>query len=113
RQKLFSLINILGLAVALSAFFLIIQYAGYEKSYDRFHENADAIYRVNTTRTDNGRVAYRTALSVANAGPFLQEQFEEVDAFTRLLSMQYNFVCAVSYASDDHTVTFNEKNVYY
>ena len=113
RQKLFSVINILGLAVSLSAFFTIIQYVGFEKSYDRFHEKADEIYRVNTTRSENGKINYHTALSVANAGPFLKEQFEEVEAFTRMLSMQSNFVCAVSYTEGGHTVTFNERNVYY
>lgn len=113
RQKLFSLINILGLAVALSAFFLIIQYVGFERSYDRFHENAEEIYRVNTTRTEGGRMIYHTALSPANAGPFLKDQFTEVEAYTRLLSMQFNFVCAVSYDDGNRTVTFNERNVYY
>lgn len=113
RQKLFSLINILGLAVALSAFFLIIQYVGFERSYDRFHQRADEVYRVNTTRSEGGRVIYSTALSPANAGPFLKEQFNEVETFTRLLSMQFNFVCAVSYTDGNRTVTFNERNVYY
>src|SRR5690606_4638818 len=92
RQKLFSLINILGLAISLSAFFMIIQYAGYEKGYDRFHEKADEVYRVNTTRYENGRMLDHTAMSTANAGPFLKEQFEIVEAYTRLLSMQSNFV---------------------
>src|SRR5690606_34921107 len=113
RQKLFSLINILGLAMSLSAFCLIIQYAGYERGYDHFHKNANEIYRVNTTRFEAGRVLYHTALTTANAGPFLKEQFEIVEAYTRLLSMQSNFVCAVSYTEGDRTVTFNEKNVYY
>lgn len=113
RHKLFSVINILGLAVALSAFFLIIQYVGFERSYDRFQESADEIYRVNTTRTEGARMIYHSALSPANAGPFLKEQFTGVEAFTRLLSMQFNFVCAVSYADGNRTVTFNERNVYY
>lgn len=113
RQKWFSVINIVGLAVALSAFFLIIQYVGFERSYDTFHEKAEQIYRVNTTRFEDGRVIYRTALSPANAGPFLKKQFEEIKTFTRLVSMQFNFVCAVSYSDDDRTTTFNERHVYY
>src|SRR5690606_508164 len=89
------------------------QYAGYEKGYDRFHEKADEVYRVNTTRYENGRMLDHTAMSTANAGPFLKEQFEIVEAYTRLLSMQSNFVCAVSYTEGDRTVTFNEKTAYY
>src|SRR5690606_38313272 len=46
RNKLFSLINIFGLAIGLAACFLIVQYVLYEISYDKFHPNADRVYRV-------------------------------------------------------------------
>ena len=46
RQKLFSSINILGLAVGLAACILILLYVFDELSYDRYHPNADRIYRV-------------------------------------------------------------------
>ncbi|HVS96757.1 MAG TPA: ABC transporter permease [Puia sp.] len=46
RHRVFSVINILGLSVGMTAFFLIFQYVRFEKSYDRWHTKADRIYRV-------------------------------------------------------------------
>jgi putative ABC transport system permease protein len=46
KHKLFSFINILGLAVGLSAFWLIMLYVANELSYDRFNDKADRIFRV-------------------------------------------------------------------
>ena len=43
RQKLFSLINISGLAIGLAVCMLIMLYVVHEHSYDRFHKNADRI----------------------------------------------------------------------
>lgn len=46
RQKVYSLINITGLALGLAACVLILLYVRHELSYDRFHANADRLYRV-------------------------------------------------------------------
>ncbi|MFT7056645.1 MAG: putative ABC transport system permease protein, partial [Roseivirga sp.] len=45
KQKVFSLINILGLSVGLSCCMLIGLYISEETSYDKFHANAENIYR--------------------------------------------------------------------
>lgn len=46
RQKGYSLINIAGLAIGLACCILIFLWVQHELSYDRFHENAERIYRV-------------------------------------------------------------------
>ena len=46
RNKLISTINILGLALALTGSMLIALFIQDELSYDRYHTNADDIYRV-------------------------------------------------------------------
>ncbi len=46
RHKTFSLINIIGLAIGMTCFILIIQWVNDELSYDRHHKNADRICRV-------------------------------------------------------------------
>ncbi|MDD3730925.1 MAG: ABC transporter permease [candidate division Zixibacteria bacterium] len=46
RHKSFSLINIAGLAVGMALCLMILVYIRYELSYDRFHKDADDIYRV-------------------------------------------------------------------
>ena len=44
KQKVYSLINITGLAVGLALFILSLLYADFNFSYDKFHENSDRIY---------------------------------------------------------------------
>jgi putative ABC transport system permease protein len=46
RHKAFSFINITGLAVGMTAFFLIFLYVRFETSYDSFNSKADRIYRI-------------------------------------------------------------------
>src|ERR1700712_3680288 len=44
KQRLFSLINITGLAVGLAVCIMIMMYVAHESSYDQFHANADRIF---------------------------------------------------------------------
>nr|MBX2877560.1 ABC transporter permease [Saprospiraceae bacterium] len=46
KQKLYSFINIGGLAIGLTCFILIFLYIQHELSYDRFYPNADRIHRI-------------------------------------------------------------------
>ncbi|MEP6726812.1 MAG: ABC transporter permease [Bacteroidota bacterium] len=46
RNKLYSFINIFGLAIGLAVCMLIVLYVGHESSYDRFHKNADRMVSV-------------------------------------------------------------------
>ncbi len=61
RQKLFSAINLLGLTAGIVSTLLIYLYVDREFSYDRFHENAENIYRINQTfiwgENDNNQFA--------------------------------------------------------
>jgi len=44
KNSTYSLLNILGLAVGMTAFILIALYVQYELSFDKYHENADRIH---------------------------------------------------------------------
>jgi putative ABC transport system permease protein len=46
RNRVFSIINVMGLPIGLAARFLIYQYVRFELSYDTFHKNSDRICRV-------------------------------------------------------------------
>ena len=46
RQKMYSIINIGGLAIGIACFVLISIYVKHEMSFDRFHKNNENIYRV-------------------------------------------------------------------
>ena len=77
RHKVFSLINILGLAIGMAACLLILQYVSFELSYDRFHKKADWIYRVSLlAETGNGQE--QDACGYNAAGPAMLANFPEV-----------------------------------
>jgi putative ABC transport system permease protein len=52
RNRIYSLINITGLAVGMASCLLIALYVYHELSFDLFHEKADQIYRVTFSRND-------------------------------------------------------------
>src|SRR5688572_2355240 len=54
RNKIYTVINITGLAIGLGCFALIAIYVRNEVSYDRFYVNAENIYRINTHVDVNG-----------------------------------------------------------
>ncbi len=46
KNKVYSLINILGLSIGMACCILILFYVQYEQSWDHFHTRGDQIYRV-------------------------------------------------------------------
>jgi putative ABC transport system permease protein len=54
-QKGYTFINVFGLAVGMACCIFILAYITDEISFDRFHEKADNIYRINTTGIVSGR----------------------------------------------------------
>lgn len=78
RSKLHSAINIFGLAVGLAAVVLISLYIQDETSYDKFHEDADDIYRI-AWWTDNPQT--RTPHPMAQA---LVNDFPQVESAVSL-----------------------------
>ena len=60
KTKVFTFINIMGLAIGMAACLLILHYVNFERSYDRFHVNSDRIYRLRYERTEqSGQAAAR------------------------------------------------------
>ena len=54
RNKAFSLINIMGLSIGISAALVIFLIVQYDYSFDKFHKNGDRIYRVVSVFTFSG-----------------------------------------------------------
>ncbi len=80
RSKVFSLINITGLAVGLIAFFLIIQYVTFEMGFDRFYKDHEQIYRVVHQQVKNGEVINSSARSYMGLRKLIYENFPGVSA---------------------------------
>lgn len=81
RNKLYSAITILSLAVGLGCVSLILQYLSHELSYDRFHEGSENIYRI-AWEDENPQT--RTPHPMAQA---LVQDFPEVESAVSMTSL--------------------------
>jgi putative ABC transport system permease protein len=83
KHKAFSLINILGLAVGMTACFLIFLYVRFETSFDNFHSKGDRIYRVEgEVRTPTETI--HSALTTTPVAINMKRDFPEVEEAVRL-----------------------------
>jgi len=85
KYKFYTLVNIMGLALGLTAFIYIFMYVEHELSYDQDHPFAEQTYRVDSY----GRLGDQTINSAqmsAPLGPTLQADFPEVLSFCRFRS---------------------------
>ena len=83
KNKVFTLVNIIGLVIALTSCIFITLFILDELSYDRFHEHTDQIYRV---RQEMGLFGYSPATSWLLAEKLVSE-FPEIKATVRTQSM--------------------------
>jgi putative ABC transport system permease protein len=78
KHKAYSFINIFGLALGMASAVLILLFVRYERSYDRFHENADRIQRI-AVRALIGNTKIRQTHTPAIMTPTLLEHYPEVE----------------------------------
>lgn len=83
RRWSFSFLNIAGLALGMAVCLLIAIYAIDESSFDRFHENADRIYRL-TTHAVVGENEWNAAIVSPALATVLTEEIPEVERVVRL-----------------------------
>ena len=78
RNKFFTLINVMGLALGMAVTLLIMEYILQELSYDRFHEQKDDIYRVIVKEEKEGAIT-PTAFITAAVAPSMKDEFHDVE----------------------------------
>ena len=92
RHKLYTSINVLGLAIGLACGILILLYIQQEFAADRFHTLGDRIYKVIREQRGSTQTTYGSGTSGA-LGPVLEETFPEVETTVRIwwggVSAQY------------------------
>ena len=82
KNKVFSLINILGLSIGLTCCLLIAAYVRDETSYDQYPAQANNIYRVNLVANGAGTEVYPSVDVAVGAG--MKAAYPEIQAYTRL-----------------------------
>ncbi|HMB91368.1 MAG TPA: ABC transporter permease [Rhodothermales bacterium] len=86
RHKGYAFINVAGLAVGMAVCVLIVLFVRDELRYDRFHANADRIFRVVNERQGEQGTTMRAATPPA-MGPTLVREFPEVQQAVRFFDM--------------------------
>ena len=83
KNKIYSAINIAGLAIGMAACVIILLFVFYERSFDNFHKKN--IYRLNEVQKFEGMVAaQKVALSMFPMAPTLKAEFPEIKNYTRI-----------------------------
>ncbi|MDF4203651.1 ABC transporter permease [Maribacter sp. SA7] len=79
KNKVFSLINILGLSIGLSASFVIGAMVFYDLTFDKFHPDGDRIYRVTSSFQGTSGVFYNSGVTVPLAQELKDLRIEEIE----------------------------------
>lgn len=102
-NKSYFIINLLGLTIGITSFILIVLWIKAETSYDKFHKNAENIYRVDYLLYEEGILEKHSASGSHGVGKEIKNMFPEVKDYTRF----YRTECIVTH----NEKFFKEKNV--
>lgn len=84
KRKVFSFINIFGLAVGMASALLILTYVAFEFSFDKMHSKSDRIYRVQSTFHEGEVLTDNWATSSFGYGSAMQENLAGIEDYTRV-----------------------------
>ncbi len=104
KNKVFSILNLLGLSVGIASCLLLFQYVYYENSFDEFHENSENIYRVRYDGYRNGELMFACAAAVPAVGPAMKINFPEV--------LEYSWAFpSDGIVTTDENISFRERKI--
>lgn len=87
KRRLYSFINIFGLATGVAVCLIILKYVDFHLSFEDSHRNAADIYRMVASTHRNGEFLGTGVLSGYSLGPRIQEEMGEIKAFIRVHPM--------------------------
>ena len=89
KNRLYSVINILGLALGIAACITIAQYVQYHAEFDKNWRNSDNIYRIQTMATKSGLSEGESARCSPQMGRMISESNPLVASVTRFYNLDY------------------------
>lgn len=84
RNKAYSFLNIIGLALGVTSFVILFHYLRFERSYDRFHKDSNDIYRVRVDQFFPGTPPMRFAVAFVPVGPAMVNEIPEVTSYVTM-----------------------------
>jgi len=100
RNRMYSFLNIFGLAIGIAACIVILLFVFYEKSFDSMHHRN--LYRLNEVQKfPSMAAAQKAAITMFPMGPTLKDEFPEVLNYSRVQS------------NNEYEMTYGEKRVFF
>lgn len=87
KNKIFTLINILGLSAGIAAFLFINVYVGYERSYEGYNPNADNMLRVTLDIYKGSEYLFTDCETHMLCGQICKDEFPEVVDYVRMFNL--------------------------
>jgi putative ABC transport system permease protein len=109
REKIFSFINILGLSLGIACSLLIYLYIESELSHDKFHANADRLYRINQTFIWGDNVTDQFSSTGPGVALALREELPEAEIITRVHTPGGYLV---TNKIGEEIISFDENNIF-
>ncbi len=110
HNKIFSLINVLGLAIGISASLVIYLLVNYHFTFDKFEKDNDRIYRVVSNFTFSGEV-YRNSGITSPMGPAMKKEMTGLDAVVPFRTADEVKVSVPAPGKNDPIIFKHQKNV--
>lgn len=110
KNRVYALINIIGLAIGIACCIMILLYVQDELSFDQYHEKAERIYRLNEF-IESGDVGERSASMPFPVAQALQTDFpENVESYVRFFNFQAPTL-SMEYVPEEKA--FNERRIFF
>jgi putative ABC transport system permease protein len=84
QDRVYSLVNLAGLALGLTVVMLIVLYVQDDLTFDRFHANGSQLYRLVQDRQENAEVRQKMGNTGMPQGPAFKAEIPEIQQFCRL-----------------------------
>lgn len=111
NNKVFSAINIFGLAIGLAICLLITLFVTDELSYDKYNEKAERIYRINADFLVSGSV-FNERLSPAQLGSTLVNDYPQIENSVRFIGMGNMLVKKGEETLVEHNAVFADSTLF-
>ncbi|WP_084165719.1 ABC transporter permease [Dyadobacter crusticola] len=105
RQKAYSILNISGLSIGMACSILILLWVQNELSYDRFHAEADRLFRLTCNAGD-----FKAAVSPAGVARGMQQQMPQIETSVRLSKPHTSLFEAGDKKFEEKRVFFADSN---
>lgn len=106
RQKVFSLINILGLSIGISVSLMLFLFIQHELSFDKFHAKGDRIFRVVSKYTTNSGRTSNSGITFGSVVPEMRKDIPEVETATRIYNAGGTDIVAYETTYQNHSLYY-------